>query len=112
LSYTPKNPLIIDFIKLSHHGSRENINKEFLSLVKTNQFIILANGNKKHYHPHKETLVRIIDYYKEYDEKISFIFNYNIKSIFKDDYPIFKDEELRQNNISKNSFELICKTEI
>ncbi len=112
LSYTSEKPLIVDFVKLSHHGSRENINREFLSLVKTNQFIILANGNKAHWHPHKETLVRVIDYYKECKEKIYFIFNYKIQDIFKDNYPLFKDEELEKNSISNDSFELIYRTKL
>jgi len=40
--YTSSNPLIVEFVKLSHHGSKANINREFLSLIKTDQFIILG----------------------------------------------------------------------
>jgi len=82
--YTPLNPLIVEFVKLSHHGSKENINKSFLDIVKTDKFIILANGNKSHWHPDKETLVRIIEYYKNSNRKINFCFNHHIKEIFED----------------------------
>jgi len=107
MNYNKENPLVVDFVKLSHHGSIGNINKEFLSLIKTNQFIILANGNKSHWHPDKETLVMIMDYYKNNNEKISFIFNYEIKDIFGKDFELFKNDD-----ISSYNFELICKTEI
>jgi len=107
MNYNKENPLVVDFVKLSHHGSIGNINKEFLSLIKTNQFIILANGNKSHWHPDKETLVMIMDYYKNNNEKISFIFNYEIKDIFGKDFELFKNDD-----ISPYNFELICKTEI
>jgi beta-lactamase superfamily II metal-dependent hydrolase len=107
--YTPDEPLVVDFVKLSHHGSIRNINKDFLSLIRTNQFVILANGNKSHWHPDKETLVMIIDYYRDYSKKISFIFNHELQSIFKDAFPLFKDNELKENNINKDSFEFHYK---
>ena len=34
--YNENNPLIVDFVKLSHHGSRKNISTEFLSIIKSN----------------------------------------------------------------------------
>ena len=119
LGYDKDNPLVVDFVKLSHHGSRENINNEFLSLVQTKQFIILANGSEAHWHPDKETLVRIIDYSKNDSGKISFIFNHEIDDIFYnhedtlgDDFKLFEDDEFDNNNISSDSFELIYKNEL
>ena len=103
------NPLVVEFIKLSHHGSKANINREFLSLVQTNKFVILANGNESHWHPNKETLVLILDCYRNNDKKINFIFNYEVKKIFQDAYPIFNKKELEENGISENSFKLIYK---
>jgi beta-lactamase superfamily II metal-dependent hydrolase len=94
--YTPLNPLNVEFVKLSHHGSKENISKSFLDVVKTDKFIILANGNKSHWHPDKETLVRIIAHYKNSNRKINFYFNHYIKEIFE-------DKELKNNK----KFELI-----
>jgi len=115
LGYDENNPLIVDFVKLSHHGSKENINNEFLSLIQTKQFIILANGSEAHWHPDKETLVRIINYYKG-NEKISFIFNYKLNDIFynhekvlEKDFRIFQKNEFDDNTISSNDFQLICR---
>ena len=116
LGYDNDNPLVVDFVKLSHHGSRENINNEFLSLIKSKQFIILANGSEAYWHPDKETLVRIIDYYKDNSEKISFIFNHEVNDIFYnheeilgDNFELFKDNEFKNNDISSDDFELIYK---
>ena len=116
LGYDKDNPLVVDFVKLSHHGSRENINNEFLSLIQTKQFVILANGSEAHWHPDKETLVRVIDYCKNDSEKISFIFNHEVKDVFYnheeilgEDFKLFKDDEFENNDISLDSFELIYK---
>ncbi len=105
-------PLIFDFVKLSHHGSKNNINREFLSLFRTNQFVLLANGNKSHWHPDKETLVLILDYYQNTKEKIKFIFNHRVEDIFKDSFPLFKNNELEINNISYDKFELIYQSKL
>ena len=37
-------PLKIDYVKVSHHGSKANTNDELLSLLDCNNFIISANG--------------------------------------------------------------------
>lgn len=53
--------LQVDAIKLSHHGSRHNINAQFLQRVDCNNFLISTNG-KKHNHPDLETLALIAKY--------------------------------------------------
>jgi beta-lactamase superfamily II metal-dependent hydrolase len=65
------------FVKLSHHGSfKNNINEEFLQLIKTDTYIILTDGKHKRYnHPHKETIQLILDT-KPKRQEIEFIFNY------------------------------------
>ena len=74
--YSKDNPLEVDFVKLSHHGSKKNINQEFLNLVKSNNFIVLTNG-ASHGHPDKEALSRIIlNPNRDFSQKINFICNY------------------------------------
>lgn len=53
------NPLEFEFIKLSHHGSKGNTNKELLEIVKTDNYII-STDSSEHGHPNKRTLARII----------------------------------------------------
>lgn len=79
-----------EFVKLSHHGSKKNINQKFLDIVSSHKFIISTNGNI-HNHPDKEALSRIIKNPKRDSQKIEFWFNYD-----EDTYPkIFTDNELK-----------------
>ncbi len=67
--------LKVDFLKLSHHGSKGNISQEFLDIIETDKYIISTNG-KSHNHPDIETLCLIIVDAKIKDKKIELIFNY------------------------------------
>ena len=53
------NKLKLDFVKISHHGSRKNTNDELLSLLDCSNFIISSNGINRHSLPDKEPLARI-----------------------------------------------------
>jgi len=92
LGYSEDNKLKIEFLKLSHHGSLENINEDFLKLVETDKFIILTDGkNKRNNHPSKEIFPLIIEYQGKAKD-IEFIFNYEgIKNR--------KLEEAKENNV-------------
>jgi len=80
--YNKDGLLEFEFVKLSHHGSCENINKEFLDLILTDKYIILTSG-KKFSHPHKKTISIIASNDRrkklsnnEYQDKIEFLCNY------------------------------------
>lgn len=60
LKYNKENPLSVEFMKVSHHGSMYNTNKELLEIVKTNHYIISSNATK-HGLPNKRTIARIIN---------------------------------------------------
>lgn len=60
LKHNENNPLVVDSIKLSHHGSRANISNELLSITKSNHYIICGNGMNTHNLPNKETIARIL----------------------------------------------------
>lgn len=59
LGYTPTNPLLVNFMKVSHHGSKANTNKESLASVSTENYLI-STDSSGHGHPNKQTLARII----------------------------------------------------
>ena len=85
LGYSKSNPLKVDFIKLSHHGSKFNINQDFLNIIQTDKYVILTNG-QKYNHPDEETLKLILEHHRLKDNKAYFIFNYKdffIKKIKK-----------------------------
>ena len=76
--YNNSQKIKFEFIKLSHHGSRNNIHKDFLELVDTNNYVILTDSKGRNKHPDKETLSKIIvHHYKTHLAKINFIFNHS-----------------------------------
>lgn len=97
LEYTHVNPLKVEFVKLSHHGSKKNINEEFLSLIDTDTYIISTNGSPKYHHPNKETLAKIIDFHKRKVQACEFIFNYPKDGALKE---IFMELDFKQINDS------------
>lgn len=62
--YDSSNPLHVDFIKLSHHGSRCNISEEFLDSVRSNIFIVCQAYENLLKHPDRETVAKIAKYGK------------------------------------------------
>ncbi|WP_313139105.1 ComEC/Rec2 family competence protein [Myroides sp.] len=58
--YNKENPLNVEFMKVSHHGSMYNTNKELLEIVKTDNYLISSNATK-HGLPNKRTIARIIN---------------------------------------------------
>jgi len=96
------NPLSLEFIKLSHHGSKNNINKKFLDIVRTDTFVILTNGYC-HYHPDKATLALILMHQKR-AKKVHFLFNY--RDYFQDK---FLETEKLEHNFKANYKMEICK---
>lgn len=59
LGHTAEQPLDVEFLKVSHHGSKANSNKKLLAALNTENYMISTNS-VGHGHPHKRTLSRII----------------------------------------------------
>ena len=99
LGYSKSNKLSVEFVKLSHHGSKKNINSEFLDLIETDTFMTLTDGthpnNSKYKHPDKETYALILNH-ADRAENINFYFNYS--------QPIEKKFPRDMNEESKYSF--------
>jgi len=76
--YNNNQKIQFEFIKLSHHGSKHNINNDFLDLVETENYVILTDSKGRNKHPDKETLSRIIvhHYKSKNSSSINFIFNH------------------------------------
>ncbi len=71
LGYSSKNPLRLDFVKLSHHGSKANTSTDLLDLIESENFIISSNGDRYQL-PDKQCLARIVNH----KEKANIFFNY------------------------------------
>ncbi|MEX2411520.1 MAG: MBL fold metallo-hydrolase [Candidatus Paceibacterota bacterium] len=91
LGYSKDAPLQVEFLKISHHGSKGNTSPELLEIIDTNKFIISSNGDK-HQLPDKQCLSRIINH----NNQAELFFNYPelIDKIFSEedhsDFPDFK----------------------
>lgn len=79
LGYSVNNPLLVEFIKISHHGSDYNIDDKLLNLVNTNHYIILADGTKSNL-PSKRCVARIVK--TNANSTISFNYERVAQSIF------------------------------
>lgn len=76
--FSTKNPLKVDLLKVSHHGSKFNTSCELLSLIKCSHFVFSTNGHNRHNLPHKETLVRILTHpNRDLSQTISFYFSHD-----------------------------------
>jgi len=94
--YDEKNKLKVEFIKLSHHGSKANNPRELLNTIDTNNYIISSNS-KIHGLPDKCCLARII----KLNPNANLFFNYPeiISKIFvKEDFDEFKFQALSIEN--------------
>lgn len=58
LGYSKENTLNVEFMQVSHHGSKANNNKELFELVDTQNYIISTNSSG-YGHPHKGVIARI-----------------------------------------------------
>lgn len=82
--YDVNNKLILNYCKLSHHGSITGISQKLLETIECENYIISSNGSKKG-SISKEALARIVKY--RYPKHTCFIFNYKnevTSNIFSD----------------------------
>lgn len=80
LKYTYDDPLECEVVKVSHHGSKANTNSDLLRLIKSNHFVISANG-KHHHLPNKRCVARILNHHPK--AKISFNYSDLVNEIFE-----------------------------
>lgn len=84
--YSKDNKLKVDFVKVSHHGSKNSTTNALLDMIDCDRFVISTNGgNSLHTHPDRETIARIIHHPERiksgYITKRRIYLNYPIESI-------------------------------
>jgi len=99
----------VDYIKLSHHGSKYNTSTEFLEIIECNHFIFSTNGT--HQKPHIQTISRILcNNERNLKQKIYLYFNYPKEQYeLKKVRLLTKEEEIKYNCecvFNKNIFEI------
>ena len=96
-----ENKLKVDFVKVSHHGSRNNISNELLDMIDCQNFVISTNGGAaQSYHPDREALANIICHEgRERSKPVHLYFNYKLSEIeARKHFKLFHDEESEQYN--------------
>ncbi|PWB50731.1 MAG: hypothetical protein C3F06_11740 [Candidatus Methanoperedenaceae archaeon] len=61
LAHRGEEKLLVDAIKLPHHGSRNNVSRELIELLQCSRYLVSTNGNIFE-HPDAEAIARIIKY--------------------------------------------------
>ncbi|OOM75473.1 MBL fold metallo-hydrolase [Clostridium sp. BL-8] len=95
LGYNKNNKLVIDYVKLPHHGSKNNLYYDLLEIIECKKYIISTDGGIFN-HPDKITLARILNVFSD----VEFYFNSTVyEKIFlkedKEEYEftcIYKDK--------------------
>lgn len=82
--YNKMNKLHVDYMKMPHHGSAENISNELLDIIDCDNFIITTDGSKGYKHPHREALANVLCHpERDYSRTVHFYFNYPLETIEK-----------------------------
>jgi hypothetical protein len=97
--YNTTNRLSVDFVKVSHHGSKFNTSKQLLEIIDSEIFIISSNG-QIHNLPDKQCLARIIAYYN--NPRILFNYPALVPKIFSEED--FASYRFSVDQISKLNF--------
>jgi beta-lactamase superfamily II metal-dependent hydrolase len=97
---TIDNKLVVDFVKVSHHGSINNTSCELLDLIDCDNYIISTNGgNSTHKHPDREVIARIIHHpNRDYNKLRTIYFNYPISEIQDKCGVLFNDNDFKTGN--------------
>ncbi|WP_160136624.1 ComEC/Rec2 family competence protein [Chryseobacterium sp. c4a] len=109
LGYTINNKLDVDYVKISHHGSKNNTSQSLLSLINCSEYIISTNGGTADHHlPDRETIARIVhNKSRNKEKKLYLYFNYPVEVIARKIGNFISEEDLNNGNWifqNKNEF--------
>lgn len=104
LGINEQNPLEIDYVKASHHGSSNNTSQELLSLIKCNNYLISTNGGTaNHRHPSREIIARIVYNSNRSEKEMKIYFNYDLIDLKSRIGDFINDNDLKYGNWSTES---------
>jgi len=95
LGYSESNQIRVDYVKVSHHGSKDNISNELLDMIECNDYIISTNGgNGNASHPDRETIGNILYHDKrDWSKRVNIYFNYQKSVIENNGYQFLNPGE-------------------
>lgn len=100
MGYQEGNKLEVDYVKISHHGSKYSTNNGLLDIVQCDNFIISTNGGHSNsYHPDRVALARIICHpARDYSRQIKLFFSHPIEEIEHRTGTLFMENESADYN--------------
>lgn len=102
------NPLFVDYVKVSHHGSLNNTSQELMDLIMSNNYLISTNGGSaNHRHPSRETISRLVYNRNRNEKKLNIFFNYDLKGLREKIGDFINENDLEHGNwnaINQNRF--------
>lgn len=109
MGYSMENPIHLDLVKLSHHGSKGNISKDFLDIIDCNNFLFTTNGGTGGaYHPDRKTIALIKENQdkKSSEKKTTLRFNYPLKTIMDRTTGLLSEDEQKFFDVDDNTNEI------
>ena len=105
----PDNKLVVDIMKVSHHGSSGNTNNDLLQMIDCKHFIISTNGGYSL--PTKQCLARILYNNNIKGFETHFYFNYGnvlINNIFNSDGSrVGQEYNLKFHNLENTHYKIV-----
>lgn len=98
--YSEEKPLVVDFVKVSHHGSKNNTSNSLLDIIQCDKFIISTNGgNGRSNHPDRTAIAHILCHPKRnMDTKVHLYFNHKMELIEANGIPFLNNGECEKWN--------------
>ncbi len=96
--YSEENPLVVDYVKVAHHGSKHNTNNSFLDIIRCNHYIISTDGDKFK-HPDRASIAHILCHpNRNREETVHLYFDYPFDQLVTNRGAFLNDGELEQWN--------------
>lgn len=100
MGYSELSPFKVDLMKVSHHGSRNNICNELIGLLDCSQYLFSTNGGfGNSFHPDRETLAKILCNARNKDgNDVRLYFNYPLSEIELRTGSLLTEDEIKEYN--------------
>ena len=96
--YSEENPLVVDYVKVAHHGSKHNTNNALLDIIRCNHYIISTDGDKFK-HPDRQSIAHILCHpCRNRKETVHLYFDYPMEELVANRGAFLNDGELEQWN--------------
>ena len=99
-AYSEANPVQVEYVKVSHHGSKNNTSCAVLDLINSQHYIISTNGGSgRTRHPDREVIARILYHsHRDFKRMRTIHFNYPLQKIQSKSGTLIEDDDLKKGN--------------